>query len=432
MNYKNYLRENKYPLNSGWRIVYCQRLLLGVLLLMLAGVLTGCGTASKAGFIAETSANTQPAAQVPGLIPTATPSGPLPGPATIYVLDSNPLAVPSILASVVSVDRPTGKELAHFTARARPAAGLSPDGRYLYIVDFHQTGVYRGDQIDALAAIDTQTHDVLWEVVLPSSREYYLGYPFTQEVWSSPDGLWVYVLLGAGRFLKVDAATGTVAQDINTGWSCNRSWNLWRLGPEDLVAVCHDRLNALSLATGEQGAALTLPLPSGNAQSAINVVGGSLAAEAGRLYLVVSEWDPQSFQWWVIAVDDFSNGGSAALLGPLAVPDGWKLAPGRRTAASADGRFLYVGASPVGSPALGQGVAEQVWIYDTTTWERTGTVIPKHGVFHLVLSSEGNQLYTVNPKMRSFSVLDIVGTNTLSEVKVIENLKYEPGWIISR
>jgi hypothetical protein len=402
-------------------------------LLTLVGVLIGCAPTSISQSSIEGASNAQPTAPGPSPIPTATPSGPLPGPETIYLLDANFLARPPILSRIAAVDPGTGEVITRFTARSTPAAGLSPDGRFLYVLDSYRSRVIRGTETNALAAIDTRTHDVTWEVALPGRWQTYLGFPTRQEVWASPDGRWGYVLLGPDRLLTVDAATGVIAKEVNPGFSCNRDWNFWRLGSEDLVAVCQDQLRFLNLASGEQGETLPLPLPTGQPSDpgappvVVGVVGGSYATEADILYLVVSQWDTKSFQWSVVVVDGLLSGSPAVELAFPAVPDGWALSAGLNVVASADGKALYVGARPIASPA-DQG-AQEVWSYDTTTWERGETVQLAHRASQLVLSSDGEQLYTASRSARSLSIIDI---NTLSEVKVVEDLQDVPDWIISR
>ncbi len=379
-----------------------------------------------------------------GSPPTATPQPRELGRDTIYVIDSNAMSLPPLdsISRVLAIDPEAGNFVAQYWTRYRPDAVLSPDGRHLYVLDSYRTGVLRGTSVDALTAIDTQTGDVAWETVLPGDlREYSIGPPVQQQVWTSSDGKLVHVFMTQSRSLRqvvVDTTTQQPIRDIDFGLVCHRTWKIpWE---QREVAVCGGRVTMLDLESGEQGESLPLPgysdasrVPS-NLPREVLALGGEIAAAAGRMYLATSRQEILS-----VALD-----GSLAVDVELALPSEWQLATFDPIAVSPDGSRVYLGVRGRPSDLDHVSLAEEVWAYDTETWQKSGTVRVSGddsaapgdiGVFSMALSRDGGRLYTLNPNTMTLSVID---TQTMTELRVFRELGQPvhfqpvPDWIISR
>ncbi len=356
---------------------------------------------------------------------TPLPSRPV-GLDSFYVVDPNALSItnPS-QSSIFALAPETGEARARFVTRYLPSAAISPEGRFLYVMDSSLTPGSQGSWDHFLTAFDTQTRQVIWQITLPRGREFYQGYPYQQEVWTSPDGRWLYMRLSAYRLLKVDTTTHQIVREINSGWACNLAMKLTLV--DTLFTICDGQFQTLDLTSLQRGE--VLPLPGFQVLSPLivkdqplvaNVNAVSEATQVNQLYVVTSRSD-------VITIN--FRGRPKAQSVHLDVPSGWELAAREPFAITPDGRILYIGASPAGSSALDQGVVEEVWAYATTTGQRVGTVRPTHGAFNFAVSVNGRWLYTVNPHKRTLSIIE---TATLREVKVIENLGRSPAWIIPR
>jgi hypothetical protein len=283
---KDQRRHNEGPSGGGSGPLY-RCLLFGTLLLMLAGALTACGQAAQGAAPLAQSAPTP--------ISVATPAVSAAGANTIFVIDphTNASAPQTRLSSVLAIDPATGAVVGNFAARYLPSAIISPDGRYLYIVDSYETQVLRGEWVHALSALDVSTGDTLWEVTLPGERMAYFGYPHQQDIWTSSDGRLVHILYAPWRVLTVDTTTRTVVRDIGKG-SCTTNWKVWKLKSDDLIDVCGNQVSRLNLASGQRASSSTLPgleqLAAADAtQRVTNISGDGLAVQTGRLHVIVKQ-----------------------------------------------------------------------------------------------------------------------------------------------
>ena len=393
---------------------------------------TFSGTSAASGSLSE------------GIPPTATPQPSKLGLDTIYVIDSNASSLPPLdsVSRVLAIDPDADYLVAQYWTRYRPDAVLSPNGRHLYIVDSYRTGVLRGKSLDALTAIDTKSGEVTWETVLPGDlRQYSNGPPVQQQVWTSSDGKLVHVFMTQSRSLRqvvVDTTTQQPIRDIDFSLVCERTWKIpWE---QWAVAVCGGRVTMLDLESGEQGESLPLPgysdassVPS-NLPREVLTLGGEIADEAGRMYLATSRQEILN-----VALD-----GSLAVDVELALPSEWQFATFDPIAVSSDGSRVYLGVRGRPSDLEHVSLAEEVWAYDTETWQKSGvvrvsgddSVAPRDvGVFSMALSRDGGRLYALNPNTMTLSVID---TQTMTELRVIRDLGQPvyfqpvPDWMMSR
>ncbi|BCX05815.1 MAG: hypothetical protein KatS3mg053_3753 [Candidatus Roseilinea sp.] len=374
-------------------------------------------------------------AQVFEPIPTE-PAPPLSS-ETVYVIDLNMLSRPPTSA-LTAVDPASGQVRASTEARYAPSAALSRDGRSLYILDSYWTRVLRGELVHALTAIDTQTQAIIWETGLKGDRELYAHAPYQQEVWVSSDGQWVYALLSPSRIVKVNTANGAVEGEMSIGASCLRFGKVWLADTNRLISVCDARVAAFDVQFGRSTDlqtinALSLPVvPNNNGRGDARllttfVTDGAIASDSDGLHLMLREATSQGNNWSVVAFD-LAGAGSARTI-PLQLPSGWSPRVERKMAASPDGKRLYVGMARRGPRESESGDAEQIWVFDTVTGQRTGVIPLSDPSFHFALSSDGAQLYSVSRVNQSLAVID---TARLAEVKIIPDVGQAPAWLVTR
>lgn len=90
-----------------------------------------------------------------------------------------------------------------------------------------------------------------------------------------------------------------------------------------------------------------------------------------------------------------------------------------------DGSRLYLGLMQ--GEQRYKGLADEIWAFDTQTWVRVGAVEPTGLAFHLAVSADGQQLYTVNPFEKTLAIFD---TATFRELEVLHKLGETPALIV--
>lgn len=430
---------------AGW-LVY-----LAVLIVMGVGIALAAAR-SMATTPAPVASGPQPYTSSNPESGAATSNSPMSAADALYIVAMG--APLDELSPILALDPKTGAVRSQIWARYKPAVILSADGRILYVVDTFWTRVLRGDVVHALTALDTQTGSVLWEVDLPGPRNPYLG-DATTGVWTSADGGKVYVLMGTSgdrpdaRIVVIETSTQQVVKEINIALPYDPRWHwpkFWKPTWSDrLVVVSWNQVFTVDLNSGNQSEAVTLAgfeaedrarIPQ-NLNQFIEVLGGDIASQVRRLYLVTSAQDILT-----IELED-----SLVVRRVFTLPSGWEVGIGTPMRVSDDGRSVYLGVRRIASPIKSARVAEEVWVYDANTWQRIGTVRPSdqggdsawdldQGFFSMELSRDGQWLYTANYQTSGLSIID---TRTMQEIRAIPNLRLpphslsgQPAWVISR
>lgn len=354
---------------------------------------------------------------------------------SLYILDPNTNTnfFQDTISSIIAVDPSTGLTQVKFPARYRPLATLSPDKNTLYVEDSYFSKGIRGDAVEALTAIDTRTQRITWEIDLPGKRAPYLVAPFQQDIWTSLDGQNVYILIDNTTLLKVDVRVRQVVKELKLDWPFNSECtHVWKVDQGDtLITVCSNQLLILDLASGQTQPSIALPnlkpakfdqrLPISNKPLAIvNAV-----KRTGQIFVITSDLQVISTNPKNQAkVDQFDLKASAQ----------WQPALLGVTTTSPDGQFFYIGVNKVGSPSslpnFGPALlASEIWVYDTTTWQRLGTISLNEEASNLATSSDGSQLYVLSPNNQTLTIFD---AKKFSPIKVVPHVANSPVLILGR
>lgn len=111
---------------------------------------------------------------------------------------------------------------------------------------------------------------------------------------------------------------------------------------------------------------------------------------------------------------------------PLDAPPDSKVADGQ-IVPSPDGSRLFVRFLTDAWHAEGLNAADEIWAFDTRTWEKVGAFEPPAPAWNMALSADGRQLYTVNPWERTPSIFD---TTTFQDIGVMRDLGETPALIL--
>jgi hypothetical protein len=110
--------------------------------------------------------------------------------------------------------------------------------------------------------------------------------------------------------------------------------------------------------------------------------------------------------------------------GKLEVLEEWQLI-GDTIALSSDGQRLFLGFAT--GRIRDRSLVGEVWVYDTTTWERVATIQLQDPAMHFALSGAGDQLYAVSPVGQSLMIYD---TRTYHEIAVLSDLGGSPARVV--
>lgn len=94
-------------------------------------------------------------------------------------------------------------------------------------------------------------------------------------------------------------------------------------------------------------------------------------------------------------------------------------------ALSRDESRLYIGL--MNGDNRYQRLSDEIWVYDTQSWIPAAILKPTDPAFHLALSADGTQLYTVNPFKHSLSIFDTAASR---EIGVMRDLGDTPAQIV--
>jgi YVTN family beta-propeller protein len=327
-----------------------------------------------------------------------------------------------------------------------PDVALSADGRFLYIVDFH----------DAQAGFETtarlrlydihNSHFLLEEVPISDRLLYkwhpYAAYPF---LLVSPDGNRLFVRQYGypdQHQFRLTALDTTTFDVIYEGPQPDCNHMVLALAAAWLCAGNLD----LTLVDPESGSHLDQLRPGDIIRKAHGLADPFFWQIAGWT------WTPDGRSLWLLGYEvgsptvrrnqaqtfdlvklDFSTLGRMPLAETsfqvkpavlrLEADQNWLhvlpnlvLAP--------DGSRLYLG---LNGDSPGSLPLDQISVYNTNIWEKTAVLNLPHPTWHFALSPDGQQLYAVSPFANSLTIFD---TETLRETAVIEGLGYSPAQII--
>lgn len=345
------------------------------------------------------------------------------GSGALYVLDSN--IVPGSFLNPVSYIRvmnPTTKqETLTLAARSFPSVVLSPDGRYLYVLDLYRSKVTSGDQIDALTVHDLKQGTTV-EITLPAGVRTPQLMPGATEMVLSPDGTKLFLALyriGQGlHILTVDTKTLKVVSDAALAVECTASW----VAPTNfqLVANCPEPSTGIRLTTFDP----TSP----NAQNRLAADMVWIAAEGDVLE---TAYAPAAQRYFLLTKDGLltsvsMTGEAESATMKLELPGGMMLANNQQMKASPDGTHVFVGlrtASGNGlsdSTVFGRGsYLDQVGIFDATTGRRIALIALPEPAITISLSPDGQTLYAASPQSQRIRVVDVASAqivDTLNNV----------------
>ena len=276
-----------------------------------------------------------------------------------------------------------------------PDAALSPDGHFLYLASHHPYG----HPDNSLAIIDTSTWVTVGNPIDIAGRILYVVYPSSEDWLAlSPDGKLIYFIkYGEGTpstcndcdsyIGAIDVASGQLVKNIHLAW-CGA------------VSLSFDPSRPLLDTFCISGQTVVLDPQSGDA-TPLPVFGAAWESVVGADGWYIITRDLKVFTPRKGAFDARNYAGAIPSVS-LPVPEG-SLATGG-AALSPDGK-LYVG---FGSGEHGhEGQADEIWAFDVRTWGPVRKFRPASPAFHFALSRDGQTLYTVNPKQRTLSIIDV-------------------------
>jgi hypothetical protein len=328
-----------------------------------------------------------------------------------------------------------------------PDVALSADGRFLYIADSHDAQA-AFEEPARLRLYDVYNNHFLPDEVPVSDRLLYKGYPHAAYPYFlvSPDGSRLFVRQYGYpdqhqfRLTALDTTTFDVLYEVPHP-DCARI--VFALAAAWLCAGNLD----LTLVDPESGSHLDQLRPGDVIRKAHGLADPFFWQIAGWT------WTPDGRSLWLLGYEvgsptvrrnqaqtfdlvklDFSALGRMPLAETsfqvkpavlrLEADQNWPhVLP--NLVLAADGSRLYVGMNRDSSH--GTLPLDQVWVYDTATWEKMAVLDLPDPVLHFALSLDGQELYAVSPFANSLAVFD---TELLRETAVIEGLGHSPAQII--
>ncbi|MDQ3916152.1 MAG: hypothetical protein M3323_12645 [Actinomycetota bacterium] len=348
-------------------------------------------------------------------------AAPVQEPAILYVLDPKDLGMTS---QVLAVDTVAGEIRRTYEAGRDPAMAVSPDGTRLYVAS-------RDTATDTLRVIDAATGEVLQEITLRSRWMSSLPSYFpTMEL--SPDGRWLYIL--EARVTGGDAADYSVATfDTRTGQLLPQSADVPACGGAALVpaarglgfsAACHLSHDARRVAVAPHGAA--------EASSRTHLP----RDENDRTDEHGTPFDLWRLAWAVAASGDdrmyaMTQSGRVSVVDTasrrvtgtedLGVEEG-SFVPFGAAELSPVGDRLFVGMGTIGD-AFDRLTSDRLLVVDTASWESGATIETSLPFQSLVVSPSGRYVYGINTEARSIVIVDV---HLGQEVGVIEGVGESP------
>ncbi len=360
---------------------------------------------ASAGTLLAATPIATPYAEMPA---TATPIPP--GEHTIYVIDSHG---GELVSQILVVNPDTRQPFAFYRTRSLPELAFSPDGRRMYVADSYLSRVTHGEPHDVLMVYDTTTGKLVQDEVEIPKRLLYKGFPQGHsDLFLSRDGRRLFVAkygdpdIHALRLAVLDTETFKTLAEYRQP-ECH---DLWPLSDGRLLCVGPSALSFVAPLTGETTDAMTLP-PTQLAVTTLSSSGEWLYLASSDAHVTVINLAAPPLQ---VIADRIA----------LNTPPGWQV--GFNTMAlSPDGARLYLGL--LNEKLHNQPTADQVWAFDTHTWQRVGVFELADPAFHLAVSADGCQLYTVNPFKKTLAILD---TTTFRQTGVVRDVGETPALIV--
>lgn len=341
---------------------------------------------------------------------TATPI-PL-GSHAIYVVDPRN---GYLVSQVLVVDPDARREVRRLQTRDTPEIGFAPDGKRLYVADSYSTRVTRGERRDVVSVYNAAMSQLLHDDVDIPKRLLYKGFPNAHSyTFLSRDGTRLFV----GKYGDPDIhALRLAVLDANTFQQLTEFPR-----PDcDLLPLRDGRLLCV---VGQAQPRLLDPLT-----GAITDIPASLPAisksailspSGERLYLLTSGLHVPA----QVTVIDFVPSPPRVLADEIALDAPPNCEIGFQVALSPDESRLYIGFLLT---TTGSGLASEIWAFDTKTWTRTGTFKLSDPAWHIAVSNDGKQLYSVSPFKKSLTIFD---AHTFQEIGTIRDLGDTPALIV--
>ncbi|MCH8089067.1 MAG: hypothetical protein IH955_03530 [Chloroflexi bacterium] len=349
---------------------------------------------------------------------------PLPPPERlIYVLDPNG---GELLSRILAIDPDMQRVAFGIRTRYLPSVTFSPDGHHLYVIDTYSTQVTRGEERDVFSVYDALTGKlVVDDTPAPPGRVLYKIFPLGQPfLFFSDDGSSLYLMqygdpdVHKTRLAVLDPDTFQVLREGTWPLACGRP--VWALADRWICASTTGSIDSgfsvlLDAVDPQTGEVVDHLLTVENTDAA------SLALSSdGKLLYVVGR-DA------VVTVIDMPSR-TVLERAELAVNDG-RVLTFENIAGIAhvpDGKRLYLGFANKKGPNY-NGLVNEIWVYDTTNWERVARMETRDPVMHFALSVDGDQLYAVSPQGQSLTIYD---TDTYSEIAVLTDLGGTPARLL--
>lgn len=322
--------------------------------------------------------------------------------------------------SVLAIDPNSGEVNRRFKAGYNTAAKLTDDRNILYIYEQSDIAAWPDLFVTGItSAVDTRTGAVLWQTDIPGSL---FGSP-TSGAWLSTDEQRLYLQGNPGIGLNphifvVETRTGILLHDFelplpypsNMDQAFPLLWNLpW--DDETLIVASRDQLFTFDLTSGQTSDAIPLfgtgsiqrvPL---NLPHTTYIHSGAVDPEARQLFLATSTQE-------ILAVD--LNIWPFTVRPVTALPTGWQFTVLQPFLYNPADKAVYVQVKRLDTPIINGLEAEEVWVYDTTTWAQQSRLnlqeqlskVPSDLIdssigldltnYGLALSPDGQTVFSVN------------------------------------
>ncbi|MBI4785984.1 MAG: hypothetical protein HY782_02930 [Chloroflexi bacterium] len=340
--------------------------------------------------------------------PTASPV-PL-GRNAIFILDPRN---GNVVTQILVVDPDERRVTQTYRTRYTPEIAFSLDGSRLYVADSYQSRVIRGEPHDVISVYDARTGDLLRDDVEIPKRLLYKGFPNPQPfTFLSRDGRRVFVGkygdpdIHALRMTVLDAETFKTLAEYP-----RPECNLLPLRDGRVLCAGQSQLRTIDPLTGTASQV---------SASAPGLVAAVVASTRDWVYAVGTDATGAT----LVSVVDLSSSPPHLVAERVSLdspPD--SRAGFNHVALSRDESRLYVGFVD----QAGSGLAGEIWAFDARTWARVGVFESADAAFHVAVSADGKQLYTVNPFENTLTIFD---TTTFRVVTVMRDLGETPAQIV--
>lgn len=333
------------------------------------------------------------------------------GPETLYVLDFAPGgdALHSALLAL-EVSDASVRTVRSYPLGNDPDVALSPDGSRLYAVS--RVPVSDTNTRDTLSVIDSATGSVVQEVPVPFWQGT-TGRHITQKIAASPDGAYVYVLVGfvddpiapPQSLATFDVAQGAILSDLAPLDGCGGSPTILPRSGASVIVVCRqfNQVRFIQLAKSggiesEQrlslpGTGATVEDEFGNKRDVSFISGAVLSPSSEELYAVARDG-----RVFVVDVTAQALTGTIDLQLPADMLVGVP-----QVAISPDGEQIILGLGPARSWDAVR--ADTVFAVDIATWSKSSET--PTAPFWAFAVAGTTQVFTIEPETGALASVDI-------------------------